>query len=273
MTDQYAVIGNPIAQSKSPLIHATFAEMTGQDMVYGRILGAVGDFVGAVDQFRAAGGSGMNITTPFKLDAARYADVVSQRVQLSGAANALKFDGDHVHADNFDGIGLIRDVLDNLRCPLAGKRVLLLGAGGAARGALLPLLEQVPAELVIANRTLSKAQELAAATASRVDVRASSYADLVGQTFDVVFNATSASLRDELPAVPASALANCHLAYEFAYGRGLTPFLSLAKEARAQRLADGVGMLVEQAAEVFHWWRGVRPLTRDLIHTLMIELR
>jgi shikimate dehydrogenase len=272
MTDRYAVIGNPIAQSKSPLIHATFAELTGQDLVYDKIEAPLDGFAAAVDVFRAAGGRGLNITAPFKLDAAAYATQVSERVKLSGAANAMKFDGERVLAENFDGIGLVRDVTHNLNFALKGKRVLMLGAGGAARGALLPFLEKAPAELVIANRTLQKACDLASIGAQHGRVRSSSYAELAGQTFDVVFNATSASLRGELPPVPTSVFGRCILAYELAYGKGLTPFLWLAQNAGVGCLADGVGMLVEQAAEAFAWWRGVRPDTQAMIKQLTAPL-
>ena len=271
-TSLYAVIGNPIQQSKSPLIHGMFAQATGRDMEYTAIEAPLGGFAGAVDAFRAAGGRGMNITAPFKLDAFAYATERSERAQLAGAVNALKFDGDRVLAENFDGVGLVRDVTHNLGCPLQGKRVLLLGAGGAARGALLPLLEQAPAELVIANRSVDKALELAKMGVAQGTVRGCAYTDLVGQTFDVVFNATSASLRAELPPVPASVFANCGLAYELAYGKGLTPFLRLAQNAGVRQLADGVGMLAEQAAEAFEWWRGVRPDTRAVIDRLTVLL-
>ncbi|MEO7161155.1 MAG: shikimate dehydrogenase [Polaromonas sp.] len=274
MTDRYAVIGNPIQQSKSPLIHGMFAQATGQDMEYTALEAPVGGFAGAVDAFRAAGGLGLNVTAPFKLDAFAYATERSERAQLAGAVNAMKFDGERVLAENFDGVGLVRDVIHNLNTPLKGKRVLLLGAGGAARGALLPFLEQAPAELVIANRSLDKAQELARiGTASGASgVRGCTYQDLAGQTFDLVFNATSASLRTELPAVPASVFAPACLAYELAYGKGLTPFLRLAQNAGVQQLADGVGMLAEQAAEAFEWWRGVRPDTRAVIDRLSVPL-
>ena len=226
----------------------------------------------AVDAFRAAGGLGLNITAPFKLDAFAYATERSERAQLAGAANAMKFEGQRVLAENFDGVGLVRDVIHNLNCPLKSKRVLLLGAGGAARGALLPFLEQAPAELVIANRSLDKALALAAIGAGKGRVRGCAYSELVGQTFDVVFNATSASLRAELPPVPASVFASCGLAYELAYGKGLTPFLRLAQNAGVKQLADGVGMLAEQAAEAFVWWRGVRPNTRAVIDKLTVPL-
>lgn len=274
MTDRYAVIGNPIHQSKSPLIHGMFAQATGQDMDYTKIEGPLGGFAGAVDAFRAAGGRGLNITAPFKLDAFAYATERSERAQLAGAANAMKFEGERVLAENFDGVGLVRDVVHNLKTPLKGKRVLLLGAGGAARGALLPFLAEGPAELVIANRSLDKAQELAriAAASGASGVRGCGYAELAGQVFDVVFNATSASLSAELPPVPASVFAPGALAYELAYGKGLTPFLRLAQNAGVQQLADGVGMLAEQAAEAFEWWRGVRPDTRAVIDKLTVPL-
>lgn len=270
MTDHYAVIGNPIQQSKSPLIHTAFAQATQQDLEYTKIEGHA--FAADVDAFRARGGRGMNITAPFKLDAFAYATERSERAQLAGAANALKFDGERVLAENFDGVGLVRDVTHNLRCPLKGKRVLLLGAGGATRGALLPFLAEQPAELVIANRSLGKAQELVAIGASKGKVRGCTYPDLEGQTFDVVFNATSASLKAELPPVPVSVFTGCTLAYELAYGKGLTPFLRLAQNAGVKQLADGVGMLAEQAAEAFEWWRGVRPDTRAVIEQLTVPL-
>ena len=270
MTDQYAVIGNPIQQSKSPLIHTAFAKTTNQDLEYTKIEGHA--FAADVDAFRARGGRGMNITAPFKLDAFAYATERSERAQLAGAANAMKFEGDRVMAENFDGVGLVRDVTHNLGCALKGKRVLVLGAGGATRGALLPFLAEQPAELVIANRDAVKAQALAAIGATQGHVRACTYAELEGQTFDVVFNATSASLKAELPPVPASIFTGCVLAYELAYGKGLTPFLRLAQNAGVKQLADGVGMLAEQAAEAFEWWRGVRPETRAVIDTLTVPL-
>ena len=272
MTDRYAVIGNPIVQSKSPLIHGMFAQATGQDMDYTRLEAPPGGFAAAVDAFRASGGRGLNITTPFKLDAAAYATQASARVKMAGAANALKFEGSRIWAENFDGIGLVRDITHNLQQALKGQRVLMLGAGGACRGALLPILEQEPFLLVIANRTLQKACDIASIGAQWGHVRSSSYAELVGHTFDVVLNATSASLRGELPPVPANVFARCHLAYEFAYGKGLTPFLRLAQNSGVRQLADGVGLLTEQAAEAFLWWRGVRPDTRAVRETLTVPL-
>lgn len=272
MPDQYAVIGNPIAFSKSPMIHGMFAAANGQDIEYQRIEAPLQAFAHTVDAFRASGGRGLNITAPFKLDAFAYATHRSQRAELAGAVNAMKFDGDRVYAENFDGVGLVRDVVDNLNCPLAGKRVLVLGAGGAARGALLPFLAERPAELVIVNRSPEKALELARTGSAWGKVIGLGYGDIGDRDFDVVFNATSASLRAELPPISATVFgANC-LAYELAYGKGLTPFLQLAKNAGVVRIADGVGMLAEQAAEAFAWWRGVRPSTREVIEKLNVPL-
>jgi shikimate dehydrogenase len=272
MTDKYAVIGNPIGHSKSPFVQGKFAQATGNDMEYTAILGELGRFVPTVDAFRASGGRGMNVTAPFKLDAFAYATDRSERAQVAGAVNALKFEGERVFAENFDGVGLVRDVTHNLNLSLAGKRVLVLGAGGATRGALLPFLEQKPARLVIANRTVEKAEKLVSEQASRGPLTGGGYADLAGQQFDVVFNATSASLVGELPPVTSTVFADGCLAYELAYGKGLTPFLRLAQNAGVQRIADGVGLQVEQAAEAFAWWRGVRPDTKEMIGQLTVPL-
>lgn len=273
MSELYAVIGHPIGHTKSPLIHGLFAQATGQSLVYTAIEGRPGRFADDATAFRASGGLGMNVTAPFKLDAFAYATERSARASLAGAANALKFAGERVLAENFDGVGLTRDVVRNLGCDLRGRRVLVLGAGGAVRGALLPFLEQRPAELVIANRTTGKAIALATEVHSHGLVRGCGYEDLEGERFDLVFNATSASLRGELPPVPATVFRAGGLAYELAYGKGLTPFLRLAQQTGVKRLADGVGMLVEQAAEAFDWWRGVRPDTAAVIAQLSVPLR
>ena len=272
--DRYAVIGNPIAQSKSPLIHAAFAKAHGQTIEYTTLLASADSFVATVRGFIAAGGRGMNVTAPFKLQAFELADAATERAQRAGAVNAMKFDAGRILADNFDGIGLVADIQRNLGVALAGKRVLLLGAGGATRGALLPLLEQGPALLAIANRDLAKAEQLVAGLdgADRSRVVVACYGDLADERFDIVVNATSASLNGELPPLAQHVFAPGCLAYELVYGRGLTPFLRLARDAGATRLADGVGMLVEQAAEAFAWWRGVRPDTRPVIDKLTVAL-
>ena len=278
MTDRYAVIGHPIAHSKSPLIHGLFAQATAQDMSYEAIDGGAdeGGFERALAAFRAAGGKGMNVTLPFKRRALAAADEASEDARLAGAANALRFDRGRTLARNFDGIGLVRDIEVNLCLALTGCRVLLLGAGGATRGALLPLARTGAARIVIANRTPAKARDLARELAPHLGdcaIDGGGFDELAAQPpFDVVINATSASLSGEAPAVPASAFASGALAYDMMYGKGLTPFLTLAQGAGGARLADGVGMLVEQAAEAFAWWRGVRPDTRAVLDRLTVPL-
>lgn len=278
MPDRYAVIGHPIAHSKSPFIHGLFAQATGQDMVYEAIDGGAepGDFERALAAFRAAGGRGMNVTLPFKLAALAVADSASEDARLAGAANTLSFEGGRIEARNTDGIGLVRDIEVNLGLPLAGRRVLLLGAGGATRGAVRPIARAGAARIVIANRTADKAETLAVELAPHlggVPLVGCGLAALGTQgAFDVVINATSASLDGQAPAVPAGAFAPGALAYDMVYGKGLTPFLRLARQAGCARLADGVGMLVEQAAEAFAAWRGVRPDTREALARLTVPL-
>lgn len=273
MTDRYAVIGNPIEQSKSPWIHSAFAQATAQQMDYTKLLAPLDGFPAVVDAFRAAGGRGMNVTAPFKLDAFAYATDLASSAQMAGAVNAMKFEGGRVFAENFDGVGLVRDLVHNLGCPLKGQRVLILGAGGATRGALLPLLAEQPAELVIVNRTVDKAQELAALAqrhqTGQVPVSGLGYAAVSG-AFDVVLNASSSSLTGDLPPLQPGVFAPGCLAYDLTYGKGLTPFLKLAQQAGVTELADGVGMLAEQAAEAFAWWRGVRPDTAEVIRRLTV---
>jgi shikimate dehydrogenase len=273
MTDRYAVIGNPIEQSKSPLIHTAFAQVTGQDIEYTKLWAPLEGFAAAVDAFRAIGGRGMNVTAPFKLDAFAYATDLAPSAQMAGAVVAMKFEDGKVYAENFDGVGLVRDLVHNLACALKGRRVLILGAGGATRGALLPLLAEQPGELVIVNRTVAKAVELAVLAqqhqTSRVPVKGLGYDDVQG-AFDVVLNASSSSLTAELPPLNAGVFAPGCLAYDLTYGKGLTPFLQLAQQAGVTRLADGVGMLAEQAAEAFAWWRGVRPNTAEVIQKLTV---
>jgi shikimate dehydrogenase len=260
MTDRYAVFGHPIAHSKSPQIHAAFARQTGQDMTYEAILAPLDGFAESVAAFIATGGRGANVTVPFKEAAFKLADRLSPRAQRAGAVNTLTFDGDGILGDNTDGAGLVADLTRNLGCALAGKRILLLGAGGAARGVIEPLLDLQPAALVIANRTVSRAQELAEIFGR--GVTASGFDDL-DTPFDVVINATAASLAGELPPLSPTLFTQDTLAYDMMYGRD-TPFLAFARTQDA-RTADGLGMLVEQAAEAFHLWRGVRPDTAPVI--------
>jgi len=272
MTDHYAAIGNPISHSKSPQIHSAFARQTGQDMSYGLIEGPLGQFKETVDSFRGEGAKGLNITAPFKLDAFAYADELSDGARAAGAVNAMKFEDGNVFAENFDGVGLVRDILENLGFPLTGRRVLLMGAGGASRGIVLPILRAHPSRFVLVNRTVSKAEDLVQSFSKYGGLEASGYADLAAEPFDVIINATSASLRNELPLLRAEAFGPGCLAYELGYGKGLTPFLRLAQGAGARKLADGAGMLVEQAAEAFAWWRGVRPLTGKAIEAITVPL-
>jgi shikimate dehydrogenase len=272
MTDHYAVVGNPVAHSKSPEIHAAFARQTGHDIEYTKLLAPLDGFRGVVEAFRASGGRGVNVTVPFKLEAYDFADEVSQRARDAEAANCLRFDAERVHADNTDGVGLIRDIVHNLGVALAGKRILLLGAGGAAQGVIAPLLEYEPSILAIANRTVDKALKLAEMFRRKPAAAASvlsglSYGDLAGHHFDVVINATSTSLKGEMPPLPADAFAAGALAYDMMYGPVPSPFLAFARE-RGARVADGLGMLVEQAAESFLLWRGVRPQTAPVIALL-----
>ncbi len=263
MTDRYAVFGHPIAHSKSPQIHAAFARQTGQSMTYEAILAPLDGFADSIAQFTATGGRGANVTVPFKEEAYKLAKHLSPRAQRAGAVNTLSFDADGLLGDNTDGAGLVADLTRNLDCTLAGKRILLLGAGGAARGVIEPLLELQPSALVIANRTLSRAQELADLFGR--GVTACSF-DAANTPFDLVINATAASLAGELPPLSASVFNATTLAYDMMYGRD-TPFLSFARTHGAVT-ADGLGMLVEQAAEAFHVWRGVRPDTAAVIASL-----
>lgn len=268
--DRYAVIGHPVAHSKSPLIHAAFARQTGQELEYLALLAPLDGFVATVQDFRAAGGRGANVTVPFKLEAHALADRLTPRARAAGAVNTLAFGPDGILGDNTDGAGLVRDLEHNLGCAPAGKRVLLLGAGGAARGALLPLIDAGPARLVIANRTASRAQELARAfaEAAHAPVEGGGFAELAGQQFDLVINATAASLADQAPELPNGLYAPGALAYDMMYGKGDTAFLRAARNEGAARLADGFGMLVEQAAESFLLWRGVRPDTAPVLACL-----
>ena len=273
--DRYAVIGHPIAHSKSPQIHAAFARQTAQDISYEAILAPLDGFVATVQAFRAAGGRGMNVTVPFKLEAFALADRHTPRARAAGAVNTLAFGADGILGDNTDGAGLVCDLTVNLGCALQGRRVLLLGAGGAARGAILPLLGERPAVLAIANRTMAKAEELVrafAADAGETRLSASSFAALAGQSFDVIINATAASLSDDVPPLPPGLYADGALAYDMMYGRGDTAFMAAARTDGAARVADGLGMLVEQAAESFTLWRGIRPDSRAVLAELRRQI-
>ena len=272
MTDKYAVIGNPIAHSKSPLIHATFARATGADLTYEALLAPLDGFTAAVRAFFAAGGRGVNVTVPFKQEAYALADEAADSARNARAANVLDYRAGRIIAHNTDGAGLLRDLTNNLGCVLRHRRVLLMGAGGASWGVAGPLLEAGPLKFTIANRTADKAVALARhftrAGAPCTPV-ATTYAELAGCTFDVIINATSAGLADAMPALPEGVVTHGTYAYDMVYGKQ-TPFMRYARE-RGARVVDGTGMLVEQAAESFYIWRGVRPDTAAVIAMLRSE--
>jgi shikimate dehydrogenase len=265
VTDRYCVIGNPIAHSKSPLIHAAFAAQTGQDLTYDRELAPLGGFDAHVQALIATGVRGANVTVPFKLDAARIATQLSARARAAGAVNTLSFIDGAILGDNTDGPGLVADIVRNAGVDLTGQRVLLLGAGGAARGVVLPLLQAGAAAIVVANRTRATADALVA-TFGDARVTACEYAD-VAAVFDVVVNATSASLAGAMPPVPAGAFGAGTLALDMMYAAQPTPFMNFAA-GHGAHVRDGLGMLVEQAAEAFALWRGVRPETSAILAQL-----
>ena len=272
--DIYAVIGNPVAHSKSPEIHAAFAQQTSQAVVYKRLFCELSAFNETVRAFQAQGGKGLNITVPFKHEAFAFATRHSARATQAGAVNVLAFEPGGVSGDNTDGAGLVRDITVNLGCALRGKSVLLLGAGGASFGVVGPLLAEAPRALVIANRTVSKAEALAqrfAASGAVADCKlaATGYNALTGQPFDVVINATSAGLSGDMPALPDHLFTADALAYDMVYGKS-TPFMQYA-QAQGAAVADGLGMLVEQAAESFLIWRGVRPATAPVMAMLRAQ--
>ncbi len=269
--DRYAVIGNPIAHSKSPQVHALFAQQTRQTMVYERLLAPLDGFAASVQDFIGQGGRGANITVPFKLEAFALAQELTPRAQSAGAVNTLSFSAGRIKGDNTDGIGLVRDIMINAAVPLKGRTVLLLGAGGAARGVILPLIEANIASLVIANRTEGRALELVQHfSASTVPVLASTFGQL-DRPFDVIINATSASLSAELPPVPDAVFGPETFAYDMMYSAQPTLFMQHAAQRGAQ-VRDGLGMLVEQAAESFFIWRGVRPETASVYQWLRGQL-
>lgn len=265
---QYAVIGNPIAHSKSPIIHAAFAAQTGQFVEYSRVLAPLDGFVNTVNTLMAQGFGGANVTVPFKLEAFSLANRLTERASDAGAVNTLIFADGQVIGDNTDGVGLVHDVELNLNISFANKRVLLIGAGGAAEGVLHPILARSPALLVITNRSLDKAINMVQKVQTQEDyhlvsVSAQAFDDLQHQQFDIVINATSTGLTDAQLPLPESIFARGALAYDMMYGRE-TPFMQFAR-AQGVQVADGLGMLVEQAAEAFYVWRGVRPQTKQVM--------
>lgn len=272
MTDHYAVFGDPIKHSKSPRIHSLFAQQTQQDLDYVAQQVPAEIFVTVANDFFANGGKGLNCTVPLKELAWQYADQLTERARLAKAVNTLVKQADgSILGDNTDGIGLVNDLISNHQIQLAGKRILILGAGGATRGIILPLLDCQPAQISIANRTVSKADALVADFAAQGRLTALGFEALAGQQFDLVLNATSASLSDQLPPLPADLLAANACCYDLAYGNLPTTFVKWGLAHGAAQSLDGLGMLVEQAAEAFFIWRGVRPATTDVIALLDAE--
>lgn len=269
--DLYCVFGNPIGHSRSPAIHTQFAAQTEQSLTYTARLAPLNDFAGALAQFRSEGGLGANVTVPFKEEAFALSSQLTERAKLAGAVNTLQWQNAGWLGDNTDGAGLVRDITHNLQQPLAGLRILLLGAGGAARGVIAPLLDGQPASLHLANRTADKVHALIthfAGLAESNKLSASGFAEIPAHAFDLIINATSASLGGEALPLPPEVFGPHTLAYDMMYGKGDTPFLAQAKTAGAGRLADGLGMLVEQAAEAFALWRGIRPNSQSVLASL-----
>ena len=267
--DQYAVVGHPVAHSLSPFIHSLFARQTGQSLSYRLMDVPPEKFIERVSEFFAAGGRGVNVTLPHKTRALALANELTERARLAGAVNTLaaRRDGTLL-GDNTDGAGLVQDLAVNLGVSVRGRSILLMGAGGAARGVIAPLLALAPQRIVIANRTAERAAALAAVFAGLGPLEGCGFEALEGQRFDLVVNATSASLTGELPAVPSAAFGADTFCYDMAYGRGDTPFVRWAHELGCREAAAGWGMLVEQAAESFRLWRGVRPLTAPVLAAL-----
>ncbi len=270
--DQYRVFGNPIKQSRSPAIHHAFAQQTKQILHYQTELVALDAFEQAIKNFIACEGKGANITVPFKEQAFSICDELSESASMAGAVNTLTFRNNKIYGDNTDGLGLVQDLLRQ-GITLNNSRILLLGAGGAAKGVVLPLLDQQPACIVIANRTISKAEQLCQQF-NNSKLSSCGYSEVATQHFDIIINATSASLSGAIPAIAADVVKGS-VCYDMVYGKELTPFLIWAKQQEARQIIDGLGMLVGQAAESFALWRGCRPevdiVIAELREQLMME--
>jgi shikimate dehydrogenase len=267
--DKYAVFGNPIKHSKSPLIHGIFAEQCTQHMQYRAVRVELDGFALAAQRFFDSGGAGLNITVPFKQDAFKFAHRLSDRAMRAGAVNTLSRAQDGaIEGDNTDGIGLVRDMIANLGWAVQGLRVLVLGAGGAARGVMEPLLRERPRELLVVNRTAARASQLATEFSDIAPLQGGAYDLIAERHFDLIINATSAGLTGEMPDLPSSLLTERSCCYDMVYGAEPTPFVRWSAHHAAWAVADGLGMLVEQAAQSFYIWRGVRPETRSVINQL-----
>ena len=270
--DRYAVFGNPIGHSKSPDIHNQFAAQTGQSLIYTAELIELDQFAESVTAFVDNHGKGLNITVPFKQEAWQLASKRSPRAERAGAVNTLLIKDNTLFGDNTDGLGLVRDLIDNHNQNINNQHILIVGAGGAVRGVIEPILELKPAELVIANRTVEKAWQLAKDFSEFGNISGCSLEALDTQHFDIVINGTSASLQGELPPLPGTLFNENACAYDMMYAARPTPFMQWAKQNGAAHVYDGLGMLVEQAAESFRLWRGVTPETRPVIQSIRDSL-
>jgi len=268
--DQYRVFGNPIKHSRSPFIHQSFAKATKQELNYQTQLAEPDGFSSAIAEFIVQGGKGANVTVPFKEQALEISDELSDRARLAGAVNTLSFENGKIYGDNTDGEGLVQDLLRN-HVQLENSRILLLGAGGAAKGVILPLLAQNPVSIVIANRTTSKAEVLIEQFNDR-KLNACGFEQASGAIFDVIINATSASLSGKIPTISTSIITENTVCYDMVYSKDLTPFLGWAKAQGAAKVIDGIGMLVGQSAESFNIWRGVKPEVETVIEQLKTSL-
>ncbi len=272
-TDRYAVMGNPISHSKSPQIHQQFAEQTKEELSYEKIKVETENFADDVANFQKNNGKGLNITVPLKEEAFKLATELTERARRAGAVNTLILnDNKNYTGDNTDGIGLVRDLTQNHQTSLTGKDILILGAGGAVRGILEPFIQQQPARIVIANRTLKRAQDLATDFSDIAEIEVFEFSELAGQQFDIIINGTSASLSGDLPPLPDQLLKDNSTTYDMMYGKHDTPFMSWSKENNASKVLDGLGMLVEQAAESFYCWRKIRPQTKAVIESIRESL-
>lgn len=260
MTDRYLVLGNPIEHSLSPTIHRLFAEQTGEEAEYDRLLVEADAFDDTVRQLQQDGIAGANVTVPFKEQAFRIADESSPRAAMAAAANTLVFrQGGSILADNTDGVGLVNDLMHNYELPLSGRNILIVGAGGAVRGVLKPLIDERPSSITLANRTREKAEQIRALFADQFNITVCEFAELEGQQFDIVINGTSLGLQGKVAPLPDNLFTPASLAYDMMYGQGSLPFQQWARSQGAEQALDGLGMLVGQAAESFYIWRGVRP--------------
>jgi shikimate dehydrogenase len=263
-------MGNPIGHSKSPQIHTLFAKQTGQELTYEAILVPLDGFVDAMNSFSIEGGKGLNITVPFKQEAWELATERSERAERAGAVNTLSIKDNHLIGDNTDGVGLVQDLTVNHQVSIKNKNILLLGAGGASRGVINPLMNQSPKNITIANRTVSKALELATLFDDLGVIHGCGFSELAGENFDIIINATAAGLDGKVPELPKGVINNSTACYDMMYSDEPTAFVRYAQQRGTEKTFDGLGMLVEQAAESFYIWRGVRPETLSVIEALRV---